>query len=254
MRFGVVGILVTLCASLVVSDVSAQSAVHCIKPWAVPDKWIDNHDVTAPIDSIWTIDDTFDTVDQHGNPLLNPDVYLPPTSTDPGTGFNLSSDLGALLVLKAGNASMGMLPGWFFAIDVGSAGGAGSAYRTAIGSCETVPLSVGDAVPLLSGNKNGPTIQGVADLIALDPDAVWEHDSNAIVNSCAGAGTCGPISPRIGVVVFFDPAWFEQTRSMPGGPQIRVSNLFGVFVDGINNGSVTGHLVNVPGLIEPNTD
>jgi hypothetical protein len=39
-----------------------------VKPWAIADKWIDNHDVTDPIDQIWTPDDTFETVDANGKP------------------------------------------------------------------------------------------------------------------------------------------------------------------------------------------
>lgn len=254
MRVDLVAALLVLCAGAMLPDAAAaqSNAVDCVKPWAVPDKWIDNHDETPPIDSIWTIDDTFETVDQQGNPLSDADVYIPATSSDPGTGFDLSIDFGRLVTLKAGDASAGMKPGWFFAIDVGSAGGAGSAYRTAIASCEAVPVAIGDFVPLLSGNRHGPTIQGVADLLALDPTAFWDHDTNSIQGSCAQAGTpCGPVSPRIGAVVFFDPALFEQTRSAPGGPQIRVSNLFGVFVDGVNTGSVTGHIVALPGIFIP---
>ena len=30
--------------------VAVANASDCLKPWAIPDKWLDNHDVTAPIE------------------------------------------------------------------------------------------------------------------------------------------------------------------------------------------------------------
>jgi hypothetical protein len=56
------------------------SAVCLRKALGIPDKWIDNHDVTEPIDQNWDLDDTFETVDAHGNPLFDADVYRWPSA------------------------------------------------------------------------------------------------------------------------------------------------------------------------------
>jgi hypothetical protein len=60
------------------ANAAAQDAVACVKPWAIPDKWTDQHD--DPNDGVWTADDTFETVDAHGNPLSDPDVYVAPSA------------------------------------------------------------------------------------------------------------------------------------------------------------------------------
>jgi hypothetical protein len=81
----------------VATSANAQSPFTCLKPWAVPDKWIDRHD--DPNDGVWTTDDTFETVDAQGNPLSDPDVYVnvqPPYELNSGTGFQVPRDLGAL--------------------------------------------------------------------------------------------------------------------------------------------------------------
>ena len=54
------------------TNATAQNAV-CLKPWTIPDKWIERHDDNAPAHS-WTEGDTFQTVDSHGNALSDPDV------------------------------------------------------------------------------------------------------------------------------------------------------------------------------------
>jgi hypothetical protein len=86
----------------------------------------------------------------------------------------------------------------------------------------------------------------------MDPSAFWDDSTNTGQGSCAGTSTpCGPISPRVVPIAVFDPALFEQTRSTPGGPQLRVTNVLGVFIDGVVKVSVTGYVVPLPGLIEP---
>jgi hypothetical protein len=78
MRMHIIGATVILSLCGVPLQAAAQSV--CVKPWAIPDKWIDNHDVTEPIDQNWDLDDTFETVDAHGNPLFDADVYRWPSA------------------------------------------------------------------------------------------------------------------------------------------------------------------------------
>jgi hypothetical protein len=47
--------------------VAVANASECMKPFAIPDKWLDNHDLTPQIDTIWTADDTNDTGLQQGS-------------------------------------------------------------------------------------------------------------------------------------------------------------------------------------------
>lgn len=110
MRIGVVGAVLALSLGAAVADAAPPNTTVCLKPWAIPDKWIDNHDETAPIDQIWTPDDTFETVDAQDNPLPDADVYIAPTATDPGTGFTLPGDLGVPLTLKVGDTELSFVP------------------------------------------------------------------------------------------------------------------------------------------------
>ena len=59
----------------------------CVKPFTIPDRWIENQ--TRP----GIANDTFDIVDNHGNPLANPDVYIPADQSG-YTGYNAERDKG----------------------------------------------------------------------------------------------------------------------------------------------------------------
>lgn len=231
-------------------DAAAQEPVRCVKPWAIPDKWIDRHD--DPNDGVWTADDTFQTVDAHGNALTDADVYV--DLSDPAhTGFQVERDLGLLLTVKVGDPRDRIQQsGWFYAVDIGNAGGGADAYRSAIATCqETAPLHFGDILRPLTGNLAGPTVQGVADLINLDPNAVWDPVTRTVVDSCAPSPSCGTVSPRIVAIAAIDPSFLETSLIYTSQPQFKVTNLIGVFIDGIVGGKVTGYLTALPWTTTP---
>ena len=119
MRVRICVILVlTVCSAA--ANAAAQTTGPCLKPWAIPDKWIDNHDDS--VDSGWTDDDTFETVDSHGNPLSDPDLYVGPWYSN-YTGFTHAVDLGRKITLKIGDPNDEMKAGSIYAIDLGPAGG-----------------------------------------------------------------------------------------------------------------------------------
>ena len=107
-------------ASLCGTPFAAAAQSVCMKPWATADKWIDNHDETEPIDQIWTPDDTFDTVDADGNPLLDADVYIPTV-----TGFSIA-DIGRRVWLKIDDPGTATKES-SFAVDLNGAGGGADA-------------------------------------------------------------------------------------------------------------------------------
>jgi hypothetical protein len=224
---------------------AAQTVPICVKPWAIPDKWIDMHD--EPKDAGWDPDDTFETVDSRGAALSDPDVYVEPG--DPAsTGFTVQRDHGLRLTLKIGDPKDRMRRGWFLAVDIGLVSGGASAYRTAIATCQEPRLFLlGDRLQPLTGALHGPTIQGVADLINQDPTAVWDYATQTVVNSCAPSLACGAVSPRIVAITAFNPAIFESSLINGGQPELVVTNFIGVFIDGIADGKVTGYLTSLPG-------
>jgi len=243
-------VILGLAICSVATNATAQDVRTCVKPWAIPDKWIDNHD--DPNDGVWTADDTFETLDSHDNALSDPDVYADLFSwTGTPTGFNVERDLGLLLTLKIGEPQEGMKAGWVYAIDIGTAGEGGNAYRSAIATCQETPVFLGDVLRPLLGNLKGPTVQGVADLINLDPNAEWDPAARAVINSCAPSPSCGSVSPRIVAIVAFNPAFFEWGLINDGQPQLVVTNMIGVFIDGIVGGKVTGYLTTLPWTPQP---
>jgi hypothetical protein len=222
----------------------AQNTAPCLKPWAVSDRWLENQTPD------WDIDDSFDRYVTQGGAagqlLPNPDVYVAPSETGPGTGFHLPTDYGRRLRVKVGEPSLSPGGGWFFAIDVNGAGGSGNAYRTAIATCGATTVSIGDFLTPLSGNLHGPTVQGVADLIQLDPAAFWDVTANG--GQGAIVGSAFAVSPRVVAIPMFDPDLFQSTAAS-GSPQVRVANIFGVFIEGVESRTVIGRIVSVPGTL-----
>ncbi len=236
--------------------VAVANASDCMKPWAIPDKWLDVHDVTAPTQpaNTWTPDDEFDTHTRQGNsqiPLANPDVYTPPSASGPGTGFTVEADLGVEVRLKAGSPQDAIAPGVFFPVrlpryDGGSAGG--DDYRENIASCNGLPVEIGDSLQSENGNMIGPTRQGVEDLIELDPNADWDPTSNSVVGSCAqSASPCAGHSPRIVAIPIFDTGGYYAGR-LNGNVSFTVVNILGFFIDRIQGNDVIGYLTEAPGL------
>lgn len=234
--------------------VAVANASDCMKPWAIPDKWQDNYDVTNPIETppAWTPDDTFDLQTKKGVPLPNPDVYIPPSSSSPGTGFTVAADLGVRVTLKHGSPHDAIAPGWFYPVRLPQIGGGvsngGNDYRNNIRNCNGVAIPIGSELGTENGNMIGPTKQGVNDLIALDPNAAWDPVTKSVRNSCAQANpSCGPRSPRVVAIPIFDTADYYAGK-MNGQTTVTVVNILGFFIDDMQGNDVVGYLTELPGL------
>jgi hypothetical protein len=96
--------------------------------------------------------------------------------------------------------------GQFFIIQ-GNLGGdnwftGGSDYRYYIANgCFDVDMTL--PIDLMTGDKVGPTRQGVADLIAGDPDATWDDVAKRPVNGDYDNNWTA--SPRVVRIVIYDP-------------------------------------------------
>jgi hypothetical protein len=113
------------------------------------------------------------------------------------------------------------------------------------------PLFYGDLLQPLTGNLKGPTVQGVADLMNLDPNAEWDPVTKTVINSCAPSTACGLVSPRIVTVVTFDPLMYERSWWHGGQPQLKLTNIVSAFIDGVVGGKVTGYLTTPPWVNNP---
>jgi len=215
------------------------NASDCLKPWGIADKWDENNPIH---DAPWAPGESFDPTGP------DPDVYIPPTSGDPGTSFTLANDLGTELVLKTGNPHDAINPGWFQPLDLSKGGG--SEYSDNIPGCVEKTWAIGDDIPKENGNMIGPTKHGVEDLIALDPDADW--NGTRVVNSCVGPPyTCSnggyTQSPRIVALPVFDLQHYMDTGG-PGNGTVHIVNILGFFVDRMDGNDVVGYLATKPDL------
>src|SRR5712691_3316296 len=84
------------------AEVSPANAETCVKPFMIPDKWQEKVDSKGKPDGAWTTTSTFDEFDNKGNPLPNPDVYIPAGQAG-YTGYTVANDVGTSLTLRAGN-------------------------------------------------------------------------------------------------------------------------------------------------------
>ena len=222
------------------ADAVPANAATCIKPWAVPDKWVEQQ--TPPWDPSDTFTAVYDTGPRKGTPLPNPDIYE--SAGQPGyTGYQQSQsgpDYGAQLVLKHGNPRQAVNASHFFPIALAPNGGA-AWYEQNIPGCWPDVAVIGDMVPVEPGNMVGPTRSGTQSLLDLDPGAYWDAGANRVASSMSP-------SPRIVVLPVYDPLVYDTGRHQ-GRIDIMVSNLVGFFIESLQGNDVVGRIVPMTGLI-----
>jgi hypothetical protein len=243
------GVRATATARVLVTD-----SARCVKPWALPDKWLDNRD--NPQDNTWTPDDEFERYVQNGQNagavMVPADVYIPPGVTG-HTGFTVEGDYGTQLVLKHGNPQQAIRPGWFFPVVINPVEGpGGDNYRDNISTCDPTVIGPGTLLQTEPGNMVGPTTQGVAELIAQDSAATWSAAANdgrgAPVGGCMAAGTCS-ISPRLVALAVFNPDAYDSARA-GGRTDIVVTKILGFWIQGMQGNDVIGYLTHYPAIAE----
>jgi|KBSMisStandDraft_5_1062788.scaffolds.fasta_scaffold33363_2 Flp pilus assembly protein TadG len=217
------------------AEASPASAETCVMPFTIPDKWTEHQTGT------WDVDDTFDMYDNKGNPLLNPDVYVPGTQAG-GTGYNAINDRGLTLTLKANNQNK-TAPSFYNPWDLPGSGGA-SDYRNNIANCNTNIIEIGHIMATEPGNMVGPTKDGTLDLIARDPNAYWDDYCSCVKGSAFGK------SPRIAIVPLYDPFYYETGKHNGNNASLKVANYLGFFIQSLSGaGEVVGRITPVTGLI-----
>ena len=224
------------------AEAAPANAATCIKPWAVPDKW--NEVQTPPWDETDTFDAFYENGPNKGNPLPNPDIYLP--ADNPGyTGYNPDPggpDYGRQILLKASNPNAAINSSHFFPIALPPNTGA-AWYEQNIPGCWPSVAEIGDLLPVEPGNMVGPTRQGTEDLIAQDPTAYWDIGAMDVESGMSP-------SPRIIVIPVFDPMVYEAGRQA-GRLDIQIANFVGFFVENMQGNDVLGRVVPMTGLIRP---
>ena len=218
------------------AEASPANAATCVKPFTIPDKWTEKH--TPPFDAE---NDEFDMYDNKGNPLANPDVYVP--ADQPGyTGYNAVRDKGMVLNLKADNTSK-VAPSFYNPWVIPGNSGADD-YRRDIGNCNTSIIPIGTVIQPEPGNMTGPTNQGVQDLIDKDPNAYWDNSCNCVKGSAYGR------SPRIAVIPVYDPVYYAEGKAGGRNASLKIANYLGFFMERMQGGEVIGRIQPVAGVFD----
>jgi Flp pilus assembly protein TadG len=218
------------------AEAQPANAMTCVKPFTVPDKWIEMQ--TPP----WDPTDTFDVVDNKKNPLANPDIYIP-LGTTGYTGYNAQTDKGALITLKAGTGN-NIYPSIYFPYSMGGITGAAE-YEDNIAGCNTLMMDFDELLLAEPGNMVGPTRSGMDTLIAKDPSARWDEYENKVIS------TMSP-SPRVVAIPLFDPVYYDTGKQNGRNADFKVVNYMGFFIEEMQGNDVKGRITPIGGILTGN--
>jgi hypothetical protein len=178
-------------------------------------------------------------VDNKGNPLANPDIYIPIGQTG-YTGYSPKTDRGALITLKAAGGS-NIAPSTYFPYSMAGITGADE-YEWNIGNCNQTIMGYDEMLLSEPGNMVGPTSSGMDALIARDPYAHWDTAANKVVS------TMYP-SPRVVAIPLFDPVFYDTGKRNGRNADFRVVNYMGFFIEEMQGGNVVGRITPIGGLL-----
>ena len=218
------------------AEASPANAMTCVMPFTIPDKWVERQ--TPAYDP----NDTFEMYDNRGNMRSDADVYVPATQSG-YTGYSAMRDKGMQLMIRAGTGN-DINPSMYFSYSIGGVTGA-DAYRWNIANCNTTIMGFDDLLLMEPGNMMGPTVDGIDDRIALDPDAYWDNTTNKPVSSKSP-------SPRVVAIPLYDPVYYETGKKNGRYADLKVVNYLGFFITGRSGNNVYGRITPITGLITGN--
>jgi hypothetical protein len=227
------------------AEASQANAMTCVKPFMIPDRWDEASGEFDPLTS------RFEMYDNQGN-LLPPgsrDVYVP-ANQEGYTGYT-DEDRGTELILRAGsgnNIEPTAYQSWSMPGNNGQIGG--DFYQNNISGCNTtlITIDLNDPLFLLQepGNMEGPTRQGIDELIARDPNAHWDTSCRCV------RGSNTTISPRITPLPLYDPKKYAEGKANGRNADFWLANIMGFFIDRRQGNEVYGFITPISGVINPN--
>jgi len=212
------------------AEAAPANAMTCVKPFMIPDKYIDRNG--------------------NGKFDLNTDTYIDGTDPVNYTGYTAARDVGTPLMLRAGN-QLSIQPSFYYSWKMPNDIG-GNFYRDNIAQCNQDVITYDPNNPYYMtqepGDKQGPTVQGINDLIARDPDTSWDSTCKCLINSRFTGQ-----SPRVFPIPLFNP-WYYATGKANGRPaSFELANFLGFYADYVEaNGTIHGIITNIVGMVDKN--
>jgi Flp pilus assembly protein TadG len=226
-------------AATATAEASDANAMTCVKPFTIPDKWTEKQ--TPP----WDGTDTYDAYNNKGQPLANPDIYIP--ADQPGyTGYNQESNRGQLLVIRAATGN-NITVSFYFSLALGKPViTGGSEYDWNIANCNTTSYYWNDPLTQEPGAMSGPTIHGADLLIARDPGAYWDAATKSVKGSAYGH------SPRTFPIPLYDPIYYDSGKRNGRIADLKTANWIGFFLESTQGNGLNGRIVPIAGIRDKN--
>ncbi len=230
-------------------DISARAigqarvgnATNCLRPIAIPDRWTEG---TPP----WTPASTF-------NPAAGDEYYFP-TISESKSSMTLSSLFGTKVTLHEGKLTTpaAIQPWWYLPVNIpGSVAPADLRQNTA--ECAKAEVTLNASLDIAGGmlHTNALAIvNGIADLMAKDPAAVWNGETGRVDSSCADAlPRCASISPRVIPIALYDPQVLFNDSVAAAPTSVSLTNIIGFFIESVSGTDITGYITTYPGLRDP---
>jgi len=227
------------------AEAAPANAMTCVKPFTIPDKWSERQ--TPPFDPGDTFARYYENGNQKGQLITNPDSYTPAYdgAGNPNagyTGYNNESNRGLIMTLHASNGA-NIAPSLYYSLAMtGDTGG--DDYSWNIANCNHSIYHWNDPLVQEPGAKEGPTIQGIEELIAKDPNARWDTGCNCV----KGSAFADRQSPRIFPIPLFDPDYYQGGITNGRVASLKVANWIGYFVEYVGGTTIYGRIIPIAGI------
>jgi len=224
-----------------IAEASAANAMTCVKPFMIPDRWIE---LNSPANS------TYDEFTKQGTVMPDADSYValrpyPDPNTD-YTGYTTARDAGTRLTLRAGTGD-NVNPSFYFSWKMpGDTGG--NFYRDNIAACNQSVIVRGTPIIQEPGDKSGPTVQGIQELVDKDPGAYFEPKPGC---NCV-KGSAFAVSPRVFPIPLYDPHLYELGKANGRVADFQIANFLGFFAEPPVGNSIPGRITQIVGLVDKN--
>ena len=93
---------------------------------------------------------------------------------------------------------------------------------------------------------NGPTMQGIDDLIAQDPNAHWDTVCNCV------RGSRYSTSPRVTPLPLFNPDYYQDNKTNGRNADFQLANVVGFFIEQRSGNQVYGRITPILGDYDKN--
>jgi Flp pilus assembly protein TadG len=223
-------------AAVATAEVSPANGMTCVKPFTIPDRWIENTDPPWDPDK-----STFEMFDKKGNLLPDADVYIDARTKATYTGYNTERDRGTRLQIRAGTGT-NIEPSMYHSIAIAGITG-GAEYDWNIANCNTHVMLWGDLLVQEPGNMVGPTVSGAKLLIDKDPNAYWDMGCN-----CVQGSTYDGQSPRVFPIPLYDPVYYSEGMRNGRYADLKVANWIGFFLEEVSGNSLYGRIIPIAGI------